>query len=126
MTTSTTSSKRRIDGPLPPRRHRGLGSLSVWILIAAVAGTAAFVVACAASTGGDGKDEFAAEIAETLSDPSGGQPFEGGARLYLPVQGVDLGQVPFHEAVSHAFDLTNVGDAPLSIQDVQVTMLEGC
>ena len=126
MTRSTMSSMRRIDRPRPPRRRRGLGSLSVWILIAAVVGTAAFVVACAASTDGGDKEEFAAEIVETPSDPSGGQPFEGGARLYLPVEGVDLGQVPFHKVVSHAFDLTNVGDAPLGIEDVQVTMLEGC
>ena len=120
------SSMRCIDGSRPPRRRRGLGSLSVWILIAAVAGTAAFVVACTASTDGGDKEEFAAEIVETPSDPSGGQPFEGGARLYLPVQGVDLGQVPFHSVVSHAFDLTNVGDAPLTVDDIQVKMLEGC
>ena len=126
MTMSTMSSKRRIDGSRPPRRRRGLGSLSVWILIAAVAGTAAFAVACAASTDEGDKEEFAAAAVETPSDPSGGQPFQGGPRLYFPVQSVDLGQVPFRTEVSYAFALTNVGDAPLSIEDVQVTMLEGC
>jgi hypothetical protein len=34
--------------------------------------------------------------------------------------------VPLNTVVSHAFDLRNVGDAALRIEDVQVKMLEGC
>jgi hypothetical protein len=96
------------------------------VLIAAVAGAAAFLVVYAVSTGGGDKDEFTAQVVETPSDPSEGQPFQGGPRLYVPVEGVDLGQVPFHKVVSHSFDLRNVGDAALTVEDVQVKMLEGC
>jgi len=118
------SKKRRAHRPPTPRSHR-LRSLAVWALVAAVAGAAAFLVIHAATSGG-GKEPFTAQVAETPSDSAGAQPFQGGPRLYLPVASVDLGQVPLETVVSHAFDLQNVGDATLSIEDVQVKMLEGC
>jgi hypothetical protein len=96
------------------------------VVIAAVAGTVAFLVAYAATSGGNGKGEFAGQVEETPSDPSKGQPYQGGPRLYAPIQTIDLGQVPFNTVVSKSFDLKNVGDATLKIQDVQVKMLEGC
>ena len=109
----------------PVARRRRLRSLAVWALVAAVASAAVFLVVYAATNGG-AKEPFAAQVAETPSDSAGGQPFQGGPRLYLPVESVDLGQVPLKTVVSHAFDLRNVGDATLKIEDVQVKMLEGC
>lgn len=118
--------QKRIDRPRRARRRRGLGTLAVWVLIAGVAGAAALLVVYAATRGGSDKEDFVARIVETPSDPSLGQPFQGGPRLYFPVEGVDLGRVPLHTVVSHAFDLRNVGDATLRVEDVQVKMLEGC
>ena len=120
------ANKRRVARPRRAKGPRGLGTLAIWVLIAGVTGAAAFLVVYAATSGGDGKDDFTAQVVETPSDLSLGEPFQGGPRLYLPVETVDLGQVPFHKEVSHAFDLRNVGDAPLKVEDVQVTMLEGC
>lgn len=120
--------KRRPDKRRPTRRRR-LPPLVIWGLIAAVAGTAAFLVVYAAtSDGGSGsaRTDSSAQAAQTPSDPSKGQPFQGGPRLYSPVASMDLGQIPFRQKVSQSFDLRNVGDAPLRIQDVQVKMLEGC
>ena len=108
-----------------PAARRRLRSLAVWALVAAVASAGVFLVVYAATNGG-GKEPFAAQVAETPSDSAGGQPFQGGPRLYLPVESVDLGQVPLNTVVSHAFDLRNVGDATLKIEGVQVKMLEGC
>jgi hypothetical protein len=117
----------------PDKRHatrrRSLPPLAIWGLIAAVAGTAAFLVVYAATSGGgngSASTDFSAQTAQTPSDASQGQPFQGGPRLYFPVASMDLGQVPFNTPVSESFDLRNVGDAPLKIEDVQVKMLEGC
>ena len=118
------SKKRTVHRPPTPRRHHRLRSLAVWALVAA-AGAAAFLVIHAATRGG-GKEPLAAQVAETPSVSADAQPFQGGPRLYLPVASVDLGQVPLKTVVSHAFDLRNVGDATLRIEDVQVKMLEGC
>lgn len=76
--------------------------------------------------GGEDADAFKAEIAETPADASKGQPFKGGPRLYLPVEGIDMGRLPVGPKVPYALALTNVGDATLQIQDIQVSMLEGC
>jgi hypothetical protein len=119
--------KRRRVHRLPTARGRRRSrSLAIWALVAAVAGAAAFLVVYATTSGGGGKERFAAQVAETPSGSAAGQPFQGGPRLYLPVKSVDLGQVPLKTVVSHAFDLRNVGDATLRIEDAQVKMLEGC
>jgi hypothetical protein len=121
--------KKRRPDRARARRRRRLPPLAIWGLIAAVAGTAAFLVVYAATSGGgsgSAKSDVSAQTAETPSDASKGQPFQGGPRLYFPVASMDLGQVPFNTPVSESFDLRNVGDAALSIEDVQVTMLEGC
>jgi len=117
--------KSRAHRPPTARRRRRSRSLAVWALVAAVASAGVLVVVYAATSGGS-KERFAAQVAETPSDSAGGQPFQGGARLYLPVESVDLGEIPLKTVVSHAFDLRNVGDATLRIEDVQVKMLEGC
>jgi hypothetical protein len=120
--------RRRPDKRRATRRRR-LPPLAIWGLIAAVAGTAAFLVVYATSSGGGGSSadtNSSAQTAETPSDASKGQPFQGGPRLYFPVASMDLGQVPFGKEVSESFDLRNVGDGALRIQDVQVKMLEGC
>jgi len=121
-----------------PRRaswRRRLGPLAIWAVIAAAVGATAFVFVYAVTGAGGGSDndsanhsshESSAQVGETPSDPSKGQPFQGGPRLYFPTASMDLGQVPFMTTVSKSFDLKNVGDAPLKIEDVQVKMLEGC
>jgi hypothetical protein len=120
--------KKKAAKPRKLRWHR-LSPLVTWALIAAVAGAAAFLVVYAATSGGgsgSAKTDFSAQIAKTPSDASAGQPFQGGPRLYFPVESMDLGQVPFNTMVSESFDLKNVGDSTLKIEDVQVKMLEGC
>ncbi len=107
------------------RRDRRLLSLAAGgLVIAAIA--LVIVLAVYGSMGGGGDKGSAPQAVETPSEDRGGEPFQGGARIYLPVESVDLGQVPFNTEVSYAFELTNVGDAPLRIEDVQVKMLEGC
>jgi hypothetical protein len=121
--------KKRRPDRAPARRCRRLPPLAIWGLIAAVAGTAAFLVVYAATSGGGGGSanrDVSAQTAQTPSDASKGQPFQGGPRLYFPVASMDLGQVLFNTPVSESFDLRNVGDTALTIQDVQVKMLEGC
>jgi hypothetical protein len=120
--------KRRPDRPRARRRRR-LPPLAIWGLIASVAGVAAFLVVYAATSGGGSSSadtNSSVQTAETPSDASKGQPFQGGPRLYFPVASMDLGQIPLNTDVSESFDLRNVGDAALAIQDVQVKMLEGC
>ena len=107
------------------RWRRRLGPLAVWGPIGAVAGVVVLLVVYAVA-GGGGNGDSSAQVAETPSDPSKGQPFEGGPRLCFPVPSMDLGQIPLMTNVSESFDLRNVGDAALRIEDVQVTMLEGC
>jgi hypothetical protein len=121
--------KKQAARPRKLRWRRQLQPLAIWALIAAVAGAAAFLVVYAATSGGgsgSAKTDFSAQIAKTPSDASAGQPFQGGPRLYFPVESMDLGQVPFNTMVSESFDLKNVGDSTLKIEDVQVKMLEGC
>ena len=117
--------KRKQPGNHKARWRRRLGPLAVWGPIGAVAGVVVLLVVYAVA-GGGGNGDSSAQVAETPSDPSKGQPFEGGPRLYFPVASMDLGQIPLMASVSESFDLRNVGDQPLSIEDVQVTMLEGC
>ncbi len=74
--------------------------------------------------GGSGSD-FEPQISETLSE-SDAEPFEGGARLHFPVESIDFGHVPLNTEVGYAFAMTNMGDAEAEIDDVKVTMLEGC
>ena len=118
--------KRKQPGSHKARWRRRLGPLAVWGPIAAVVGVVVFLVVYAATSGGGGNGDSSAQVAETASDPSKGQPFQGGPRLYSPVESMDLGQVPYMQEVYESFDVRNVGDQPLSIEDVQVTMLEGC
>ena len=97
------------------RRWRLPGPLWAAGFLLVATGLAVLVVACRGGGGGD-----------LPADTSGGEPFQGGARAYFPVQSLDLGRVPFNEVVSRSFSVRNVGDAPLRIEDVQVAVLEGC
>ncbi len=102
-----------------------LGNLFVGGVLAAVAGFIGLVIVYGAMNGGGGRDEFAPDIAETSSE-NGGEPFAGGARLHFPVDSIDMGQVPLNTNVSYAFAMTNVGDAAARIEDVDVSVMEGC
>jgi len=110
--------RARTGWPLP-------GPLWAGALIAAVAGIVVFLVVYRGMSGGGGNDSVPSAV-ETSPHVPGGEPFRGGPRAYLPVQSVDLGRVPFNKVVSGAFDLKNVGDATLRIEDVQIKVLEGC
>ncbi len=101
-----------------------LGSLVFGGVLAAIVGFIGLVVVYGAM-GGGGREEFVPDISETNSE-SGGEPFEGGPRLYFPVDAIDMGQVPLNKNVSYAFAMTNVGDGAATIEDVDVSVLEGC
>lgn len=118
--------QKRIGRPRRARKPRGLSQLAPWALGAVAAGAIVLLLVYAASRSGTANDSFVAEITETPSAPQAGEAFQGGPRLYFPVAGVDLGRIPFQKVVSHVFELRNVGDSPLTLEDVQVQMLEGC
>jgi len=101
-----------------------LGGLVFGGVLAAIVGFIGLIIVYGAM-GGGARDEFAPDITETNSE-DGGEPFEGGPRLYFPVDSIDMGQVPLNKNVSYAFAMTNVGDAAAHIEDVDVSILEGC
>ena len=55
------------------------------------------------------------------STPTDGQP-----RIYFDQDFVDLGKVPQGISLDYTFHFSNVGDAPLIIEDVSARALEGC
>ncbi len=113
--------KKRRKGKL---RLPRLGSLVVSGVLAAIVGFIGLIIVYGAM-GGGGREEFASDISETNSE-DGGEPFEGGPRLYFPVDSIDMGQVPLSKNVSYSFAMTNVGDRAATIEDVDVSILEGC
>ncbi len=106
------------------RRLPRLGSLVLGGVVAVIAGFIGLVIVYGAM-GGGGRGEFAPDISETSSDDPG-DPFVGGPRLHFPVNAIDMGQVPLNRNVSYSFAVTNVGDAAARIEEVDVTVLEGC
>ena len=106
------------------RRLPRLGSLIAGGFLAAFAGFIGLVIVYGAMSGG-GHGEFVPDISET-SSKNGGEHFEGGPRLHFPVDSIDMGQVPLNTNVSYAFAMTNVGDIAARIEDVDVSVLEGC
>lgn len=54
------------------------------------------------------------------------QPYAGGPRLALEQRSIDYGKVQFEKQVSASFDVKNVGDAPLTIRNVDVKTVQGC
>ena len=94
-------------------------------LVAIIGAIVVLLVGGAKGGGGAMGDEFTTDISETSSE-DGGEPFTGGPRLYFPVESIDMGQVPLNKNVSYAFAMTNVGDGAAHIEDVDVSILEGC
>jgi ABC-type lipoprotein release transport system permease subunit len=105
------------------RRWPRLGSLIAGGFLAAFAGFIVLLVVYGAMSGGHG--EFVPEITETRSE-SEAEPFQGGPRLHFPVASIDMGQVPLNTNVSYAFAMANVGDDAAHIEDIGVSVLEGC
>ncbi len=105
-----------------------LGTLIAGGVLTAIAGFFGLVIVYGAmgGGGGQGQGEFVPEITETRSESHGGEPFEGGPRLHFPVVSIDMGQVPLGTKVNYAFAMTNVGDIAARIEDVDVSVLEGC
>ncbi len=116
--------KKRKKRKKAKRRMPRLGSLVLGGVLAAIAGFIGLVIVYGAM-GGGGRQEYAPDISETNSESSG-DPFAGGPRLYFPVDSIDMGQVPLNRNVSYAFAMTNVGDDAARIEDVDVSILEGC
>ncbi len=52
--------------------------------------------------------------------------FAGGPRLQVDRTAWDLGNVPAGKAVDVVFNLTNVGDSPLVIENAYARVVEGC
>ena len=75
--------------------------------------------------GKGGPEEGSPEIKETQSEDNG-EPFEAGPRLHFPVDAIDMGYVTLNTNVSYAFAMTNVGSDAVHIEDVDVSVLEGC
>jgi hypothetical protein len=101
-----------------------LGSLVAGGFVAGVTGLIALIVVYGAM-GGGGVSDFVPSIIETRSE-SDGEPFDGGARLHFPVDTIDMGRVPLNTEVGYAFAMTNLGDTAAHIEDVDVSMVEGC
>ena len=116
--------KKRKQREKAKRRLPRLGSLVLGGVLAAFAGFIGLVIVYGAMSGG-GHGEFVPDISET-SSKNGGEHFEGGPRLHFPVDSIDMGQVPLNTNVSYAFAMTNVGDIAARIEDVDVSVLEGC
>jgi hypothetical protein len=109
----------------PRRRLPRVGSIVAGGFVAAVVGFIALIVVYEATGGNGGASDFVPSIIETPSE-SGAEPVEGGARLYFPVDSIDMGRVPLNTEVGYAFAMTNLGDTAAHIEDVNVSMLEGC
>ena len=116
--------KKRKKRKKAKRRHPRLGSLVFGGVLVAIAGFIGLIIVYEAM-GGGGRPEFVLDIVETTSE-NGGESFEGGPRLYFPVNSIDMGRVPLNTNVSYAFTMTNVGDVAARIEDVDVSVLEGC
>ncbi len=106
------------------RRYPRLGNLIAGGVLAALAAFIGLIVVYGAM-GGGGRPEFVPDLIETRSESSD-EPFVGGPRLHFPVDSIDMGQVPLNTNVSYAFAMTNVGDTAATIEDVDVSILEGC
>lgn len=111
-------------------RRITLGRIVAGLSLAAFAAMAVFLM-IDVIRGNSAADKQAAESVITpppVATRTGAapEPYAGGARLWLPVTGVDLGNVPFMTPVSYSFELENVGDAPMFISQPSVKMLEGC
>lgn len=52
--------------------------------------------------------------------------FKGGARLVADYSRLDFGAKDYEEMVNGEFTVSNVGDAPLTIEDVSVRTIVGC
>lgn len=117
-----TGKKRKSTGTR--RRLPRLGSLVAGGLVAAVTGFIALIVIYGAM-GGKGVGDFVPTITETRSDGDA-EPFEGGARLHFPIDSIDMGRVPLNTEVGYAFAMANLGDTAARIEDVDVSIVEGC
>jgi len=72
----------------------------------------------------DHQDSEVMPVAEETGTPTA--PRQGGPAMAFDVTSVDFGDVPLDTPVNYAFDFSNVGDATLQIEDVNVKTLEGC
>ena len=95
-------------------------------LLGAVGLVAAFANVGGGGGGSSGSTPGLTPVAVVTSESTPVAASQGGPSIDFPVTEVDFGQVPLNTPASYAFEFSNVGDAPLQIEDVQVKVLEGC
>lgn len=111
------------------RSTRG-GSRSFFLALAAItmvaaAGLFLFDSLLRSGGGGDAQDEILAPI-KTEGPGTHDVDSSGGADVHFATTAVDFGVVPLNTEAGYAFSFANVGDERLEIEDVKVSVLEGC
>ena len=123
MVGKRTSARRGKHSRVPTRKR------PAWLWPAAVAvglvGIVTLVVVLAGAGGGQSRPAVT-PVSESNGGSQAASPRTGGPAIYFPITSTDFGQVPLNTEASYAFEFSNVGDAPLQIEDVQVKVLEGC
>lgn len=79
-----------------------------------------------AGSGGGGGDELLGPVATEGPGTHDVARTTGGADIHFATTSADFGVVPLNTLVGYAFSLANVGDQRLEIEDVNVSVLEGC
>ena len=112
------------------RSKRPLSRRLTWLwpagLGVGLVGAIGLVAVLATIGGGGSSGPSLTPVAETTRESSPVAGSHDGPAIDFPVTEVDFGQVPLNTEASYAFEFSNVGDATLQIEDVQVKMLEGC
>lgn len=103
------------------RQVARLGAIALGIVVVAAAAIVIFA----------GGDEGSPPTVAQLPTPSGDatwttEAFTGGPRLAVDRTVHDEGPVPYEHEVQAAFRLKNVGDEPLTLDEITVNTLEGC
>ncbi len=123
MSRKTRPQRGRRGKPPLPKRLTWLWPATLGL---GLVGAVALVIVFASVGGGGGSGPSVTPVAENTGESSPVASSQGGPSIDFPVTEVDFGQVPLNTEASYAFEFSNVGDAPLQIEDVQVKMLEGC
>ena len=61
-----------------------------------------------------------------LTACNNGEPQIGDPRIHFDQKTVDLGIIPPGDSIDFSFNFTNMGNAPLIIDDVKIKTMEGC
>lgn len=95
----------------------------------AIVGVAIVVAAAMMAFPGGGTDSPSSSAQQPMTNSTAtweAEAFTGGPRLAVDRANHDEGAVPYGYTVSAAFQLRNVGDQPLTLNEMSVNILEGC